>query len=463
MTASIRTLAVLGAGVMGQGIAQTAAQAGYTVLLYDLSDTALERAISTIDSVLERRLKKGRMTAEDTQATLSRIMPVTDFQQFTQVDLVIEAVIEDLAVKHDLFRRVSAACPDHTIMASNTSSLSIQAIAKALSAPERLVGLHFFNPAPVMKLIELVVTPDTPDSTIETLQDLIKTLGKTSVVVQDSPAFVVNRCARPFYSEPLVMLAQSVASVADLDACIKSGLGSPLGPFELMDLVGLDVNLKATETVWEAFDRHPRFAPAAAIQERVACGELGRKTGRGFYDSHDAGKKDLAATGITIASAQALADHLTADTGFTCNLSTGETAAETAERLGHPCMVLDQNLVPWHPERGPATLAYTACGLSSEDIGALHQSALKQGVRLLPVADTPGLIVQRLAVMLAAEAKRVVAEGVATAPDIDLALQLGLNFRAGPFALSAQLDPATGKRILQRLQASDTSGRYNDI
>ena len=448
---------VIGAGVMGQGIAQLCAQAGCQTLLHDVSPEACRQARDNIEKALQKRVDRGRLEAAAATETLRRLEIVDSLDAFAAADIVIEAVVEDLAIKHQLVAQLERYCATETLLCTNTSSLSVGAIAEPARHPARVAGLHFFNPAPVMKLVEVVRTAHTSDAVIERLETFARHLGKIPVVAQDSPAFIVNRCARPFYSETLVMLEEGLAGVSTLDRAIRGNLGTPLGPFELMDLVGLDINLKATETVWAAFDHHPRFAPSPEIQRRVDRGDLGRKSGRGFHDYATTPKQPaIEKTPPTAADASTLAEHLAAELNLTVAVSDGRLAREAAG--GDPLIWLDQNLVSW--DETPMTLACVAIGLDADRTEQALAAARAQGVTLVPIDDRPGLIAQRLAVMLRQEAERVVSEGVAQAEDIDTALRYGLNFRAGPFTLAAELDDRCAVHILERLRAEDTTGRY---
>lgn len=452
-------VSVLGAGVMGQGIAQLCAQSGWRTLLYDLSSEACDKAFHNIEKALQKRVDKGRLTAAEATNTLRRLEIVTDLAALAESDLVIEAVVENLGVKHRLIRTLEKHCRKDTLLCTNTSSLSVADIASVAHHPERIAGLHFFNPAPVMKLVEVVQAPRTAATVVDKLCRLARDMGKIPVVAQDSPAFIVNRCARPFYSEPLTMLTEGLADIPTLDQAIQDNVGTPLGPFELMDLVGLDINLKATTTVWSAFDNHPRFAPSSAVHDRVAKGQLGRKSGQGFYDY--TGARDSRQTEDEPPEAthsRILADKLSAALPFRVEVSDGRLAREAAD--GAPLLWLDQNLVSW--QWHPVTLACTGSGLSGAQFDKARHAAAALGVTLTLIADRPGLIAQRLAVMLEREATRVVAEGVAQSQDIDTAMRYGLNFRAGPFSLNVDIDDACAERILDRLRADDDTGRYED-
>jgi 3-hydroxybutyryl-CoA dehydrogenase len=279
--ASIHTLLVCGAGTMGSGIAETAAKAGYRTILYDPADIALQKASATIERSLAMLVEKERITSEQKTKAFS-LLTFTSNISDCRGDLIIEAIVEDLEIKRRLFQRLADAQPADTILASNTSSLSITDIAAAVPHPERVCGLHFFNPAPVMKLVEVVETQWSGPAVIRAVQAWVKTLGKTAVVCRDSPGFIVNRVARHYYLEALALLGEGVADVETIDRVMENA-GFRMGPFRLMDLIGNDINLAVTESLYEACGRPERFRPSPIQQEKVARGELGRKTGKGYY------------------------------------------------------------------------------------------------------------------------------------------------------------------------------------
>ena len=276
-------IGILGAGTMGAGIAQVAASHGHNVVLYDVQAQFAQRGLERIRHGLERAVKKGQLTPQEMEATLSHLWTTTDLADLYPATIVIEAVPEDLALKRDIFRSLDHLCCPETILCSNTSSLSIAALAGATERADRVAGLHFFNPAPVMPLIEVVRADHTSDETIGRLVDLARRWGKTPVVVKDTPGFIVNRVARPFYTEALRLLDHGVASVETIDRIARAA-GFKLGPFELLDLIGLDVNFAVTQSIYNAFFQEPRFRPHPLQQRMVEARRLGRKTGRGFYD-----------------------------------------------------------------------------------------------------------------------------------------------------------------------------------
>jgi 3-hydroxybutyryl-CoA dehydrogenase len=288
MTGGITKIAVIGSGTMGQGIAQTCAANGYNVLLYDIDSSLLKVAIARLRKNLDTLLEKKKISADEVQTTINRVTTVNDFQQL-HADLVIEAVVENLDVKQKIFREIENINDHNCVLATNTSSISITRIGSVLEHPQRFAGLHFFNPAPVMKLVEIVRGAATDDKTIGQLKDLCAHLGKQSVLVQDSPAFIVNRVARHFYLESLKIAEEKVADFQTIDALMKA-TGFRMGPFELMDLIGIDVNLAVTQSIYESFHHDPRFRPSRIQQQKVEAGQLGRKTGRGFYRYDDVRK-----------------------------------------------------------------------------------------------------------------------------------------------------------------------------
>lgn len=274
------TIAVIGLGTMGLGIAQTYAAAGFAVLATDAAADARKTALERLRAGLAPRVQAGKLAQADLDATLARITVVEGPEAMGAADLAIEAVVERMPVKRALFTALEAVVAPDAVLASNTSSLSVAAMAEGLARPERLLGLHFFNPAPVMKLVELVAHPGTGAAALDRARHLTEAAGKTVIPCPDRPGFIVNRCARPFYGEALALLEEG-RSAAEIDAAMLAA-GYRLGPFGLIDLVGADINLAATESLAAAMQGHPRYHVFDALRRQVASGDLGRKTGRGF-------------------------------------------------------------------------------------------------------------------------------------------------------------------------------------
>ena len=279
----IKHLGIIGAGTMGAGIAQAAALSKVEVVLYDINDTILRQALERVKTDFKKGVEKGKLTSEQTTEAFGRIHPRTRLADLSHSDIVIEAVIEDLRIKKDLFKHLEADTRPTTILASNTSSLSITAIASAARYPERFVGMHFFNPVQRMKLVEIVLGQRTSPETAQRAIDCARQLGKTTVVAKDTPGFIVNRVARPFYGEALRLLDENVAYVEEIDRIVRIEGGFAMGPFELMDLIGLDVNLAVTQSIHEQFFGEPRYRPHSIQKKMVESGMLGRKAGQGFY------------------------------------------------------------------------------------------------------------------------------------------------------------------------------------
>lgn len=281
---SERLIGVIGSGTMGAGIAHSAAAAGFQVRTLDVKPELVEKAYAGIATRLDERVAKGKLPKHEREDIISRLAIAKDYSDFRHAECVIEAVTEDLALKRQIFTELCNVVGPRTLLASNTSSLSIAKIADGLSKAERFLGMHFFNPAPVMNLVELVQGPKTSEQAMVDARAVCAKLEKTAVKVKDSPGFIGNRVNRPFYLEALHLVESGEADIATIDAALRQAGGFKLGPFELMDLIGIDVNLKVTQTVWADFGKPARFAPSAIQQKLVEAGHLGRKAKRGFYD-----------------------------------------------------------------------------------------------------------------------------------------------------------------------------------
>lgn len=281
MPGRIKTVAIIGAGTMGQGIAQVVAMAGYKVQLFDSKPGIVLDAISLIRSNLEKGIEKGKVQPEQLEKTLQNIAALQSFREI-KAELVIEAVIEKLKVKQKLFDQLEDICSSRTIFCTNTSSIPVTKIAAGLKHADRLVGLHFFNPAHIMKLVEVISTGFTDKSKIVRTIEFVESIGKIAVVAKDAPGFIVNRVARHFYVESLKVLEENVARLEDIDKLMEA-TGFKLGPFKLMDLIGVDTNYAVTETIYNGFHQDPKFRPSRIQEALVMSGKFGRKSGEGFY------------------------------------------------------------------------------------------------------------------------------------------------------------------------------------
>lgn len=279
---NIKTICVCGAGTMGSGIAQVAAQAGFQTIQFDLNPDMVEKSKQSIQTGLSKMVEKGRMTAADKEAIMNRIFFTSDIQQ-CKADIIIEAIIEKKEAKTGLFQSLSAINPANTILATNTSSISVTEIAAAIPHPERVIGMHFFNPAPLMKLVEIIRTDKNTDLVIEKTVSVTKQMQKTPVLCKDAPGFIVNRVARHYYLEAMRFVEKEQASIEAIDQLMEAS-GFKMGPFKLMDLIGMDINYGVSNIVWEALDKPVRLTPSPLQRAKLEAGELGRKTGKGFYD-----------------------------------------------------------------------------------------------------------------------------------------------------------------------------------
>jgi 3-hydroxybutyryl-CoA dehydrogenase len=463
---------VIGAGTMGAGIAQVAAAAGHPVLLYDAAPGAAESAIARIGAALERAVGQGRLGAAEASATAARITACPGLEALAPAGLVIEAIVEDLGAKQDLFQALEEVLEPGAILASNTSSLSITALAAGLQRPERVVGLHFFNPAPRMALVEVVRGLASAPEAVESGRAMVEAWGKTPVAVRSTPGFIVNRVARPFYGEALRALGEGAADVATIDAVMREAGGFRMGPFELIDLIGLDVNLAVSRSIHAAYHHDPRYTPSLIQQEMVDAGWLGRKAGRGFYDHGEGAAAPAPRTAppapppgrIVVEGELGLAEPLLARIAG-AGIALERRSGEGLIRLGELRLVLTdgRGATEWsHMLDRPVAafdlaLDYASCArlalapADQTDAGQLQGAiGLLQaaGIAVSVIDDLPGLLVMRTVAMLANEAAETVQAGVASAAGVDAAMRLGVNYPQGPLAWAEELGL---KRVLETL------------
>lgn len=348
-------IGVIGAGAMGSGIAQLAAQAGLEVVLIDQSRDALNRSAEQLKMVANRLVEKGKWTIDFSESVQAGIQRSTELQSLEASNWVIEAIVEDLAVKQDLFKQLEAIVSPETVLASNTSSLSLTAIAGGLAKPERFMGLHFFNPAPLMKLVEVIPALQTEAALIPRACNLMKAWGKRPVVAKDTPGFIVNRVARPFYGEALRIVEEGLAEPLVVDAAMRKA-GFRMGPFELMDLIGNDVNYAVSCSVFEAFYNDPRYRPSLVQKQHVDAGWLGRKSGRGYYaygngapSSSDDAVQDTAEFGPIIERIVAMLINEAADACYLNIASIADLETAMTQGVNYP-----KGLLAWCNEWGPA-------------------------------------------------------------------------------------------------------------
>ncbi|MEO8119197.1 MAG: 3-hydroxyacyl-CoA dehydrogenase [Rhodoferax sp.] len=477
-------LLVVGAGIMGVGIAQVAAQAGHTVMLFDTREGAATEAKDKLARTLEALVAKGKLGAEAVTQTLSRIQPINSLDAAASALLVVEAIVEKLDVKRGLFKQLEAIVATDCVLASNTSSISVTAIANGLQHPGRLVGMHFFNPVPLMKLVEVVSGLQTEPAVAAAIFDLSKVWGKVPVHARSTPGFIVNRIARPYYAETLALLQERAATPAVLDACLRAA-GFRMGPCELMDLIGHDTNFSVTQSVYEANFFDKRFVPSLVQRELVDGGLLGRKSGRGFYDYTEGATKPTtaifepvprpAARLLRVHGQGPLADRFVAalekagqtvqrvqgsdwlglevDGGAQLRLSDGRTASQ----LGVEVAVFDLPLnagqdgsLAWAPSLHASEAWTTTAARWLEALGFKPQR----------IADIPGLVVARTVAMLINEAADAVHQGVCTVEGVNAAMKLGVNYPAGPFEWLADWHTPAIIALLDALDAHYRGERY---
>jgi 3-hydroxybutyryl-CoA dehydrogenase len=281
----IKKIGVIGAGTMGNGIAQVAAQIGCEVVMRDIEDKFVEGGMKNIDRFLSKSVEKGKLDAKEKDAILGRIKGTTDMSQIKDVDFVIEVVLEDLELKKSVFRELDEMCRPEVVLASNTSSMSITEIAAATKRPDKVCGMHFFNPVPLMRLVEVIRGYLTSDETVKVATDLAKKMGKTTVEVKkDSPGFIVNRIMMPHMLEAIKIVEEGIASIEDVDTAVKNGLNYPMGPFELMDLTGIDIAYFVCEYLYKELNKESKWVSPNLLKTMIRAGKLGRKTAAGWYD-----------------------------------------------------------------------------------------------------------------------------------------------------------------------------------
>ncbi|URN97445.1 3-hydroxyacyl-CoA dehydrogenase PaaC [Leclercia adecarboxylata] len=454
---TIHTVAVIGSGIMGAGIAEVAASHGHPVLVYDINADAISRAIDGIRSRLESRVARGKLSAHAAEQTLQRLVPVTDVHSLVAADLVIEAASEQMAVKKALFAQLAEICPAKTLLTSNTSSISITAIAADLHHPERVAGLHFFNPAPVMKLVEVVSGLATSEEVVAQLTELAQRWGKQPVRCQSTPGFIVNRVARPYYAEAWRALEEQVAAPEVIDAALREGAGFPMGPLELTDMIGQDVNFAVTCSVFNAFWQERRFLPSLVQQELVLAGRFGKKSGQGVYnwrnDKPAVSWLDTVSDSYSVTHQLKKSDGVTEIDDLLLIETRGETAQALAKRYGQPVVVFDRQ------EGDVAVIAAAASNPPAATLKAVRYFQ-QQGKRVLQVADYPGLIIWRTVAMIVNEALDALQKGVASEQDIDTAMRLGVNYPRGPLAWGEQLGWQRLLCLLENLQRHYGEERY---
>ncbi|MFV8130365.1 3-hydroxyacyl-CoA dehydrogenase [Streptomyces syringium] len=482
-----RAVAVVGTGTMGQGIAQVALVAGHPVRLYDAVPGRAAEAARSIAARLDRLVEKGKLAAADRDAARARLSPATRVAELADCSLVIEAIVEQLAAKQKLFTDLESVIPDDCLLATNTSSLSVTAIAGALRLPGRFVGLHFFNPAPLLPLVEVVRGSATDEAAADRAYATVAAWGKRPVRCADTPGFIVNRLARPFYAEAFRVHEEGFADPATIDAVLRESGGFAMGPFELTDLIGQDVNEAVTRSVYDAFFHDPKFTPSLAQRRLVEAGSLGRKSGRGWFAYGEGARKPEPRTAEPcdppaeivlhggLYGPSAVLHELIEESGIKVTPAPvpdggpGFIALPDGARLS-----LTDGSPATTDVRGAAVrfdlaLDYRTCTrialapselASPEDVRAAIGLFQALGKKVSVIGDAPGLIVARTVAMLVDLAHDAVGRGVASPEDIDTAMRQGVNYPRGPLEWGRVLGAAWTDRLLRHLHEEYPGGRY---
>ncbi|WP_067486311.1 3-hydroxyacyl-CoA dehydrogenase [Actinomadura hibisca] len=472
---------VIGTGVMGRGIAQLAAAGGLTVELADQRMDAVVAAVEYVGGMFDRLAAKGRMTAEDAAAAKARLYPVGEpLTPLQDCDLIIEAVREDLATKRELFAALEKVAPEHAVLVTNTSSLSVTAIGAALADPSRLAGLHFFNPVPLMRLVEVIPGARTAGWIPAALADLVRRLGHEPVLAPDTPGFLVNHAGRGLVTEALQILAEGVAEPVDVDRIARDVLGLKMGPFELMDLTGLDVSHPVLESIWDGFYGEPRLRPSRITRARTEAGLLGRKSGEGFY-AYPGGTKEeppeAEAPGVTRPvwvheTEPGVRDRLHALLGDV-EVETGETPSADAVVLvaPHGRSALDVALAEGLPSErvlgiDPFGEFFTRLTLAvhpgvDREAGRAAWAALAAtGRPVTIVRDGPASVAQRLLASIVNVGSGIAEQRLATPADIDTAVRLGLGYPRGPLEWGEHAGAGRVAEILRGMRDATGDPRY---
>ncbi|MGK2910987.1 MAG: 3-hydroxyacyl-CoA dehydrogenase NAD-binding domain-containing protein [Sphingobium sp.] len=443
MGQELNRIAVCGAGAMGSGIAQVAAQSGAQVIVFDIQPNAIAGSEKRILASIDGLVAKGKMTAEAAADIRGRMRWTCDLQQLADAELVIEAIVEDADIKGKLFEQLESTVGHDAILASNTSSLPIARLARSLKTPERFVGMHFFNPATVMKLVEVVAGPATSQSVAEAVRQTAQSWGKVAIPVTDVPGFIVNRVARPFYAEAFTALNEAAAEPATIDALFRA-VGFRMGPLELTDLIGQDVNYAVGRSVYDSYFGRTRFVPQLKQAALVDAGWLGRKTGRGIYCYDDDALKPVPAAAdndVVLPDRARAADALKAAApgtfiecaGVLLGMTRGRSAHAEAAVHGKPVALYD-----WFPADDGKDVAFSGSSAAAAAVLAEVLTAWSRSGR--QIADRPGLIVCRTLAQLANAAADAVLEQVSDESGIDAALRYGANYPFGPFAWADGFD-----------------------
>ena len=476
---------IVGAGTMGRGIAQVFAAAGIRTRLYDTEPDAGRTAIAFINDVVNRGVSKGRTTRADADAIKQRLEAVESLDGLADCGIVVESIVEDLDAKRALLSRLEEIVSRSCLLVTNTSSLSVAAIAAACRSPQRVAGLHFFNPAPLMKLAEVIPGARTDPAVTEALVDLVSRLGHRAVLARDTPGFLVNHAGRGYGTEALRVLAEGVANPADIDRVMRDVAGFRMGPLELLDLTGLDVSHPVMESIYHQFYEEPRFRPSPETARRLAAGLLGRKTGEGFYRYSNGERQDpieepapcdrAAAVWVSAADpgarakvieflralpqAPAIDNGVSPDGASLCLLTplgVDATTASIEEQVDAERVVAVDTVLNWH--RRPTLMPTPATRPAIRN--AAHGLFAAGGAPVTVIRDSPGFIAQRILAMVVNVGCEIAQQRIASPGDIDDGARIALGYPAGPLELGDQLGPRTIVGILEGLHRLTGDMRY---
>ncbi|HMN65000.1 MAG TPA: 3-hydroxyacyl-CoA dehydrogenase [Burkholderiaceae bacterium] len=488
-TFSFQRIGVVGSGAMGRGIAQLFAQSGGAVRLYDSNPAALDSAIASVADTFAKLVEKGRMSADAAAAARSRLEPAASLSTLSDCDLVVEAIVERLDAKRELFVQLESIVTDDAVLATNTSSLSVTAIAAACRRPQRVAGLHFFNPVPLMKVVEIVDGLRTDAAVVERLVALTRLTGHVPVVARDTPGFIVNHAGRGFGTEALKALGEGAADVPTIDRILREqvsfdGQGFKLGPFELLDLTALDVSQPVMESIYRQFYDEPRFRPSVIAAQRLAAGLCGRKSGEGFY-VYEGGRQQAPSESppptvvvrppVWVAPgprAQALREAVAALQGVVQQTERpGEHALvlvaplgldATAAAAGLPAQrtVAVDTLFPIAPGKCRRRVLMPTPATRADYRDAAHALFATDGVPVSMLRDSPGFVAQRVLAMIVSIGTEIAQQRIASPADIDAAVRIGLGYPLGPLAMGDALGASTVLEILENMHRLTGDPRY---
>lgn len=481
MGRTIKTIGVIGAGAMGRGIIQLFAQAGHKVRFFDVGDGAVDAAKDFVESMLNRLVEKSKISSDDCEQFKANLLPSQALEDLSDCDVVVEAIVENIDIKRDLFAKLEGIVSKSAILASNTSSLVIADIAAACQAPERVAGLHFFNPVPLMKVAEIISAVRTSPETVETLKALIDGTGHRAVIAADQPGFLVNHAGRGLYTEGLRILEESVASPAEVDLILREAAGFRMGPFELLDLTGLDVSGKVMESIYAQFHQEPRFKPSALVRPRVSAGLYGRKTGEGWYKYENNKKVEPGSASdqkpTTSASVWIDPDADQTDELRALAKSAGGSVAENPNKA-------DLNIIqPWGIDASEACLRAGLDPSRTVAVDPLPGLSKRRTLMLMPAStadareaalailsaddgsvsvinDSCGFVVQRVLATIVNIACDIAQRSIASVDDIEASVKLGLGYPEGPLSWGDKIGPDKILEILSNIHALSGDPRY---